>query len=996
MSGKKILIALLALIAVYAIAGFIVLPLWLEKAVPERLAQHMGWQATVDEIRVNPFAISVEALNLQAKDSDGERVAGFDRLYVNVALLRMATGVIELENFEVDTPFARVDLRDDYSVNFANDWQANNPATDEAPASKSEASEPVRLFLERFRISGGEVLLRDFSHTTAEDGAAGQPVAKEFRISPLDLSLNDLSTWPREDRESDYYLLAAIGDQTVEWEGDLSLAPFYSNGFLKVADVSHETLAHFLAPYVPYGLTSGRLTVRSNYEMQSGDQFSLVTSEGEVTLTDAKLAMPDGDDILQASRIYIPDVQFGLNQREFSAGTVAIEETQVTLERNSEGQLRLLSPFQNDETQVTQDNQPEGNDQPNNGSQASPFRWSIAGVKLTDSQVNWRDEQPEPAADLTAEKLNVTLGRLSHELGNPVDYQAELSLAAGGSMNARGQVTLQPFTLEAGIGVSNILLSQFDPYVGEATNLAIYDGLLSLDGNLDMDNQKDPMTGTFSGSAQVAGVDLRLGESEEPVLAWKNLRFEPIEYNLAPARLEIGTLTLSEPNVRVIREADGEHNLARIVPASNESAGAEEPEVSAVDNSEESTAAAAETNGAEKTSFIFRIGQIMLEEGVVAYTDRSLDPVFSTQLDKLNGSVTGLSNVSPQQGKVSLRGRIGDVASLRFDGSIGALGTDDTSDLKLKIDGVALPALSPYLSRYLGYGVANGKLDMNLDYQLTGSKINAENHILLDRMELGSSVESDDAVDAPVKLGLALLKDRKGVIDIDLPIEGDLEDPDFRIGRVVMRTFVNLVAKAATSPFSVLGSIADMAGLTGEELGQVSFQPGKTELAQGDREKLEVLSSVLDERPSLLLKVRGSVSPSADGDFLRRQRLFEELAIGDAPSAQARVAKLEQAYQAFSIEQPLDAFRSEVANAQGGSLTDAAWEKALVNELLPTVELPPEALGGLASDRGAWLQQTLKNEYDVPDEQLFLLEPAQDAETDDEGKVRVQFELEAR
>ena len=383
MSGKKILIALLALVATYAIAGFLLLPLWLEKAVPERLAQHMGWQATVDEIRVNPFAISVEALNLQAEDSDGERVAGFDRIYVNVALLRMVTGVIELENLEVDTPFARVDLRDDYSVNFANDWQANNPATEKAPAEEPEVSEPVRLFLERFRVSGGEVLFRDFSHTTAEQG---EYVAKEFRISPLDLSLNDLATWPREDRESDYYLLAAIGDQTIEWEGDLSLAPFYSNGFLKVADVSHETLAHFMAPYVPYGLTSGRLTVRSNYEMQSGEQFSLVTSGGEVTLTDARLAMPEGDDILQASRIHIPDVQFGLNQREFSAGTIAIEETQVTLKRDSDGQLRLLSPFQTAEAPATED-QSESTGEPVRDTQASPFRWSIAGVKLSNSEL---------------------------------------------------------------------------------------------------------------------------------------------------------------------------------------------------------------------------------------------------------------------------------------------------------------------------------------------------------------------------------------------------------------------------------------------------------------------------------------------------------------------------------------------------------------------------------------------------------------------------------
>ena len=253
------------------------------------------------------------------------------------------------------------------------------------------------------------------------------------------------------------------------------------------------------------------------------------------------------------------------------------------------------------------------------------------------------------------------------------------------------------------------------------------------------------------------------------------------------------------------------------------------------------------------------------------------------------------------------------------------------------------------------------------------------------------SMASEQAVNAPVKLGLALLRDGKGVIDIDLAIQGDLSDPQFSIGPVVMRAFVNLVVRAATSPFSVLGSLADMAGLTGEELGYVSFEPGKLAMVSGGQEKLEALSEALSKRPALLLRVRGAVSPVVDGEFLRRQKLAEQLGISDLPSAADRISRLESHYQAAGFEQPLAAYRQE-----SGGPDAQVWEKALVNRLISRVVLPPEVLADLARSRGVWLMETLLQDFDVKDSQLFLLEPLQDAGQDDNGAVKVDFELEAR
>lgn len=297
------------------------------------------------------------------------------------------------------------------------------------------------------------------------------------------------------------------------------------------------------------------------------------------------------------------------------------------------------------------------------------------------------------------------------------------------------------------------------------------------------------------------------------------------------------------------------------------------------------------------------------------------------------------------------------MADLDFEGTIGTLGTEDVSDLRLIMQDLSLPALSPYFGRYLGYGVDSGKLNLNLDYEIAGSRIDASNLVVMDRLELGSAIASDDAVNAPVKLGLALLRDSKGVIEVDLPISGDLSDPDFSVGKVVMRAFVNLLAKAAASPFSMLGSIAELAGLSGEELSKVSFVPGSIQLAEGEAEKLAALADALLERPDLLLNIRGNVEPQADGLALLR----DDLTAGGEQE-----------------------------------LSEEEWQEAREAYLAGERSLAPEALSNLASSRGVTLRNVLQQTHGVPADQLFLLDPARNAEVGGEGNVIVAFNLDVR
>ena len=928
---RNLLIGFLVLLMIYALAGFLLLPWWLERLVPEQLDQRMGWQAEIADIRTNPFTLRVEALGLSANDPQGEQVVAFDRLMLDMNFFQLVRGIAGFEAIQLDEPYVRVDLLEDYSVNFARDWQAANPGPAEpAPeASQSDdAAAPPRLYFGKIELNGGEMLFRDFT----------QADMAEFRITPMDLTLSDLATWRREGQDSDYSLLAALGSQTIEWQGDLSVAPFYSNGTLKVSSVGYETLAHFLAPFFPYDLRGGSVTLSSDYEIQAGDGFFLETANGQLQLENLAVALDEQSEQarLTNAELSVDAVGFDLNGREIRIGQVSLDKLDVAVARSANGEIDWLAPL------ATNNGETEGGGEASTGGQ--PFRWSVAGVALSGGRILWQDSQPATATEIAVEQLSASIGPLSHQLEEPVSYEITGSLASGGQLSLNGQLTPAPFTLEAAISGNGIALAAFEPYVQEGANLAITSGTLGVDGNLDLDGQQEPLTGTFSGTAEVAGLDLKLPDSSGSLVSWQTLRLAPIEYNVYPARLEIGTVTLAQPVINVVRNTDNIHNVERIAKAP------------AAGGQQEATADAQQGEDSEP-GFIFRIGQLMLENGELAYTDRTLAPAFTTSFDELNGSVTGLSNISPQQGKVSIRGRVGGVADLDFEGTIGTLGTEDVSDLKLNMQELSLPALSPYFGRYLGYGVDSGKLNLNLDYEIAGSRIDASNLVVMDRLELGSAIASDQAVNAPVKLGLALLRDSKGVIEVDLPISGDLSDPDFSVGKVVMRAFVNLLAKAAASPFSMLGSIAELAGLSGEELGKVRFIPGSIQLAEGEAEKLAALADALLDRPDLLLNIRGNVESQADGLALLRDEL---------------TASGEQ------------------------DLSEEAWQEAREAYLAGERSLAPEALRNLASSRGQSLRNIMQQTHGVPADQLFLLSPARNAEVGDEGNVIVAFNLDVR
>jgi hypothetical protein len=951
---RKLALWLVVLVTLYGVLGFVALPWWLSQAVPERLEQHLGWSADEPKVAVNPFAMTLTVTDLAVRDSGDEQVLRFDRLHLNLGFLQLFRGVVALDVIEVQRPFFRLDLLEGYGLNVIRDWQDHNKTAGGNGKTPQEADSPD-LYFGRVTVTDGELLLRDFSQS--------QEARFEFRA--LDLALNNLATFSREGN-SPYRLNAVINDQTIDWEGELDIAPFSSSGKLEIADISHSTLSHFVSRYLPYKLRGGHFTIRSDYTLSLANSFQITTSNGAIDIRDLALALPDSDEnpALTLAAFSLDEIGFDLGRRKLDAGMMSFSGAGITLARNAGGIINVLEPFT------------AGADDADTAVPGTPWRWSVDSVQVTESTLGWRDSLPAKPVDLTFNDINFSLSGLSHELSEPIRYEAALAVSEGGGLSAKGQATLSPFTFEAGLSGNNLALTRAGPYLREMLAVDLRNGRLSFAGDLNLDHQSEPLTGTFNGNAEVTGLEIMLADTQQKLLSITTLRMAPIEYNLAPGRLQIDRLTLSGPELTVQRAESGALNLADIVTTTD-----------AAPDSE------GEQARGSSPALIFRVGEMAISDGTLNYADRSLEPELVTRLHQLGGSVYGLSNVPPQEGRLKLAGKVDDRGDLLVEGSLGALGSDRTSRLEVNLEQMPLTTLSPYFARFLGYRIDGGKLALEMDYRLKGSRVSASNEIIFDRLELGPSVSSSQAVNVPVKLGLALLRDRQGQIKLDLPVEGDLADPDFQIHRILGSTFLNLVVKAATSPFVVLGSVVDQAGFSKDELGAVGFKPGTADLGSGESEKLKVLARALSDRPALALDLRGATAPSVDRPALLKLSLFEELGITPDTDMNERLKRLETAYRNAEPGPALDALRAGSSTAGD----TAQWLQTLVSALTDQRSLPERALRNLARDRGDKLLQLMLREYGVPGRQLYRREPVQDASVNDaRNLVMVPFELDSR
>ena len=883
-------------VALYAALGFLLVPFIARRQLESRLPPLLHRPASVREVRFNPFAMSVTVRGFSVRDRDGAaNFVSFDELYVNVAFLRLLTGHLVFEEISLQQPAVDVALLQGGKLSFAD--LIEGPSE---PKSEKPGKQPTAVRIEKLRIDGGSVAVADLSR--------GAPV--RLRLAPLTLHLDNFTTEPQQD--SPYSFNARMDPSTVlRWQGDLSVNPLRSSGTIAIEDVSLATFAPYAAEQTKLVLAGGALTVRGKYRFDATQTPLLFTlDDGSVAVSGLRLDGPAGrGPLVELSKLLLSGIRFDLAKSDAAVGEIALEGGTVRVRREQDGSLELATltarpPAPKDE-------------------KPSPFHTALKLLRVAGLRVEVDDRVPPGGARFELAPIELSVGPLEW----PTEAAIPLSLSVG--INQSGLFTVKGAArangaAEVDLGLQRIALAWGQPYVAQSSNAQLRSGLFTLSGHASAAPGKRT---SFNGALSIDGLSVFAPGAPRELLGVERFALDGVAVQLPPVDLRIGRVLLRGLRTHVVKNADGALNIDALSKGGKKEA---------------PPAPAAAPPSRDR----YAIGAFVMEGSSLEYGDRSVTPPFDVKVTQLAGKAAPLAWPNPAQTKFDFSAKV-DAAPWQFAGTVAPKGPRAMDiDAAMTMKGWDLLPTSGYALKATGYPVEKGKFSADLKYKIREKKIDGENVVVIDQLSLGDHKDVEGATSLPVKLALAILTDRNGVLTVDLPVSGDLDDPSFSFGRMIWATVKNLLVKVATSPFALLGSLAG----GNDDLSTVSFAPGSSDLEAAEIAKLQKLAKALIERPALKLEVVGKVDPAADGEALRRMRVQERAATPELLRAEWSKAHPE-------AKPPLP---------------DAAQ---MLSELVAREPLGPDELEELASERSDEAQQRLLETEGLAPERVFVIAP---------------------
>ncbi|MDR7332536.1 DUF748 domain-containing protein [Roseateles asaccharophilus] len=706
----------------------------------------------------------------------------------------------------------------------------------------------------------------------------GRFTAREVEVDALQLKLGAVA-WPlKQPVQLDTSLRVARG--TLSAQARLAADTLQ-------ADARLDGLAmEELAPWLPLpagarlaGVISGKtaLNIARPLDDDAADRARLALQELKVSGARLNLA---GKPLLTLAGLQLDQADIDPAARLLKLGTLKLDAPRAQLARDATGQLNIAA-LQPAELAAS-------------APAASPaWKLQLAGLSIERGGLRWRDAAVPagmaPVA-LAVEPLRLQLGAMSWPGAAPVPAQLAVTLAAlgandqpvaasGGTLQWNGSVGLAPMAATGSLQTQGLPLHLLNAYLDPAWGLHLQRAELGMKADVAATQQADGRWQVGAGGdvrmSPLALLQTRVMEGQrvigEDLLSWQSLQMDGVKLAVtpdAPLRVAVREAHLDDVYARLIVNEQGRFNLRDIGPA-------------------EAASAPAPASSASAPPAEFAVERIRVNRGMVDFSDRFVRPNYSARLTELHGLLGAFSSTSTQMAPLTLRGKVAGTGLLEIDGQLKP-GSPVAMEVQANASDIELAPLSTYAGKYAGYSIERGKLSARLKYKVEpGGQLVASNQIILNQLTFGERVESPEATSLPVRFAVSLLKDRDGVIDVHLPVSGSLSDPEFSVGGLVWKLFLNLIGKAVTSPFSLFS------GNDAPEAAQVAFTAGSAELAATDR--LERIAKLLADKPGVQLTLTGWADPVMETVALRELRLAAALKAENAPTPEAALKRLYQA-----------------------------------------------------------------------------------------------------
>jgi hypothetical protein len=963
------------LVLLYTLGGFLLLPHLVRQQAIDYVQRDLGRKLAIGSLSFNPYSLQIEIHDLALREADDAPIASLALLRVRfsaiASLLHRAWSFAEVR---LEQPVVQVLVYADGSLNLAKLAPPSAPK----PASGSNALPALRLAA--FSVIGGQVHY--------EDRSRGQPF--KATLTPIEFALTDFRTQPEFENRYQFSAATDAGEQLV-WSGQFSLQPLGSSGEFSIKALKVATIASYLEGSLPFAMNSGSIDLNGHYSLIASGETALSLTLPSIQLHTLAIgpraaapaaagdaAAADAVSWIALPELDVADTTLDLSQRRLGVGRVTLQNPALQIWREADGSLNLqrllAAPASGTSTAAS-----------------SPWKITLARLAIEGASIATEDRSATPAVQLKVAPLNLTLHDYSSDGVQPLTLSLDTGLGASGHLQVGGSLTLSPFGAAMSVDLKQFDLPTLQPYVAQQTDMTIYRGQLGTQLQIAYGAQRS--TGSSSrhppllkvtGGIQVTDLATRDIPTGSDLVTWKGLQVVGLRYQMAPDALSIDQVRVLGAYGRVIIGANGELNVKQVLhPAGSAPAAASAAVPAAPAGARQATTTPA------ATGMPIRIKRVDISDATADFTDHSVEPNFSAAILGLNGAVVGLSSDPASRAQVSLTGSVDRYAPVSIKGELSPFAPFVYTDLALSFHNIELTTFDPYSGKFAGYSIAQGKLSTDLHYRIENRALDASHHVVIDQLEFGAATESKQAVPLPVKLAVALLKDRDGVINLELPVTGSVDDPNFKVGPIIWKVLINLLSRAVTAPFSMLGSLFGGGG-GGEELAYVDFPAGSAVISDSDLQKLPRLSKALLQRPQLKLDIPLRTLSAADDQALAQAGLESALSTAAASGrggkhAPTRLAALTALYRQGVRTDPV---------YPAGAADDAAKVAWLQQQLLPQFKPTTDQRDALGRARAEAAEAVLLNGQELPAERVFLTDRESGAAAGADGTVRMELKLQ--
>lgn len=966
--------ALLTALALYSLLGFLILPGIALRVANQQLANYATVPARIERIELNPFSLELTLWGLKIGEPGKEQV-GFERLYANLQIDSLWTRALHLADVQLDKPKTEILFDKAGTLNLAQLFKV--PPSE--PTPDDPESKPFPLRIERIKLAGGYVHF--------EDVRPSEPI--EFLYDKLDFELKNLSTLPEDNADMTLVAAGPEGGQ-IDWTGNFSLVPIASEGKLKVTDGKMKVWWPYVRDAVPLVLEDGVLNFSTDYKLNLAKETELNLTNVSASIAPFAIKAPDGRPLARLERLDVSETSIDLAKQQVIVGKIRSNKLETWAAREADGQLDWQKLFASQPSKPAAAPEsataPATADSPKPEAVAPSKPWQVLlkDVQLRNYQVHLADRQVKPAVALELGPLNVDVQDFDSLNQSPFTLKIDTGLGKQGKIQASGQVNLNPVSAKLKVDTKDIDLRVAQSYISPFIRLELRSGMLG--SNLDVNlKSTEPLALQITGRAQVDQLHTLDTLKTRDFLKWQRLVVEGLNYQHGNS-LSIDKINLLQPYVRFMINDDRTTNVDDLLIPQPADSGAKSTTKSSASN--------------EKPLGI-RIGQIAINDGSANFADFSLTPNFATAIQQLNGQIGTIDSRQAKPASVDIKGKVDRYAPVTIKGSVNPFDPMAALDIATSFKRVELTTLTPYSGKFAGFRIRKGRLNLDLHYIITKGQLKAENKVVVEQLQLGEKVDSADAVDLPIRLAIALLKDTDGKISIELPVTGDLNNPQFSVMPIVWQTLRNLVVRAATAPFKFIGGLVTGGG--SEDLGNVSFAAGSSALSKDAESALNSLSKALKERPALRLEIEGTAAASSDGPFLAGERLEREYQYnyykilqrrGDKVPAQAsllvvpekeKAPLLEGIYRTRLKQQPPAEWKDLGSDERTAKLREGVIKFWSASDVL---------LRQLGQDRASAIKDYLVDKGQLDDDRVYFID-ANLGQAEKDGRVITPMHLDA-